>query len=136
MAGMRSQMGAFPEAGPKAREEKLFYKLTDEDGIKIISGEKTPALLSVWCSNDVVQFGTITLLSGGPKPQQTEYDSHPGDAVFYVLKGKISFHIRDRKETYTVEPGDFMFIPAGETYKLINFYGETAKAVFSVAPEF
>lgn len=41
----------------------------------------SPVLLSVWCSNDVVQFGTITLLSGGPKPQQTEYDSHPGDAA-------------------------------------------------------
>ena len=135
MAGSRDQVGVFPAAGPQAREDRLFYKLTDKDGIKMISGEKTPVLLSLWCSNDVVQFGSITVLSGGAKPQQTEYDSHPGDAVFYVTQGKISFHIRDRKETYTVAEGDFMFIPAGEAYKLINFYGGTAKAIFSIAPK-
>lgn len=129
-------LGAFPEAGPAAREKKLFYKLTEEESIRLISGKKTPALLSVWSSNDVVQFGTIKVLSGGAGPQQTEFDRHPGDAVFYVLDGPLTFYIKERKETYDVQPGDFMFIPEGETYKIINFYGKTAKAVFMVAPKF
>ena len=136
MALTIDRLGAFPEEGRKAREDKIFYKLGDENSIHMISGEKTPALLSVWCSNDVIQFGTIKLLSGGPCPQQTEFDSHKGDAVFYVLKGPMTFFIKDRKETYDVESGDFMFVPEGETYKIVNYYGSTAEAVFMVAPEF
>lgn len=135
MAGARSDVGKFPVEGAKAREAALLYKLTDDTGIKMISGNRTPALLSLWASNDVIQFGTVILLSGGPGPQQTEYDSHPGDAVFYVLEGPMTFYIPDRVETYDVEAGNFMFIPEGERYKIINYIGKSIKAVFMIAPE-
>ena len=127
-------LGSFPANGEAARDAKLFYKLDDEHGIRMISGRKTPALLNFWAGNDVVNFGNIRLLAGGPRPQQTEFDSHRGDAVFYVTEGPMTFFIRDRRETYDVQLGDFMFIPAGETYKIINFYAHTAKAVFMIAP--
>lgn len=130
------RLGTFPASGPEAREKAVFYKLSDEDSIKMISGLKTPALLSVWASNDVVQFGTVKILSGGAGPQQTEFDTHAGDAVFYVKNGPMTFYIPDRVETYDVEPGDFMFIPKGERYKIINYYGHTIEAVFMVAPCF
>ena len=133
---MLKDLGQYPASGPESRDEKLFYHLTEENSIRMISGKKTPALLSVWASNDVVQFGTLKLLSGGAGPQQTEWDSHKGDAVFYVLEGPMTFFIKGRSETYDVQQGDFMFIPAGETYKIINYYGKSIKAVFSVAPEF
>lgn len=131
----QSQIGSFPAPGPEAREKKLFYHLTGDEGIKMISGKKTPALISLWASNDVVQFGTIKILSGGPGPQQTEYDQHPGDAVFHVLQGPMTFFVKDRVETYDVQEGDFMFLPAGETYKIINYTGHTIKAVFAIAPK-
>ncbi|MCD8083383.1 MAG: cupin domain-containing protein [Clostridiales bacterium] len=136
MAVTMDNLGAFPVAGEEARNQKKFYKLSDENSIYMISGNRTPALLSVWCSNDVMQFGTIRILTGGAGPQQTEFDSHDGDAVFYVLDGPLTFFMKDRKETYDVQPGDFMFIPKGETYKILNFYGRAAKAVFVVAPSF
>lgn len=136
MAETIERMGRFPVPGPEGREKKLFYKLTDEDGLKMISGTRTPVFLSVWCSNELVQFGTIKILSGGAQPQQTEYDSHAGDAVFYVAEGTLTFFVKDRKETYVVQPGDFMFIPEGETYKIINYYGKTARALFAIAPQF
>lgn len=136
MSGMLSELGKFPASGPESREKKLFYKLTEEDGIHMISGERTPALISVWCSNDFVQFGTIKLLTGGAGPQQTEYDSHKGDAVFYVRKGTMTFFVPERKETFDVEEGDFMYIPEGETYKIINYTGNSIEAVFAIAPEF
>ncbi|MDD3219918.1 MAG: cupin domain-containing protein [Lachnospiraceae bacterium] len=135
MAITINNLGAFPASGPQSREEAVFYKLSDAESIKMISGERTPALLSVWCSNDVMQFGTVKILTGGPEPQQTEFDSHAGDAVFFVLDGPLTFFIKDRKETYDVQPGDYMFIPEGETYKIINYYGKTARAIFAVAPE-
>ena len=100
------------------------------------SGDKTPALLSVWASNDVVQFGTVKILSGGATPQQTEYDEHPGEAVFYVLQGPMTFFCPDTAQTFDVQEGDFMFLPEHTRYKIINYYGHTAKAVFMVAPQF
>lgn len=133
---MLKDLGHFPAGGPESRKAKLFYHLTEDNSIRMISGKRTPALLSVWASNDVVQFGTIKILSGGAGPQQTEWDAHKGDAVFHVLQGPMTFFVRDSGETYDVEEGDFMFIPAGQTYKIINYYGKTIKAVFSVAPEF
>lgn len=136
MAGMLKDLGKYPAPGPEAREQALFYKLTDDDGIKMISGDRTPALMSVWCSNDVVQFGTEKILAGGSGPQQTEFDQHPGDAVFYVIDGPATFFIPERKETYDVQEGDFMFIPEGETYKIINYTGKTIKVLFIVAPTF
>lgn len=137
MGGMLCELGKFPVEGPKSREEKLLYKLTEEAGIWMISGDKTPALISVWASNDKVQFGTLKLLSGGAcGPYQTEFDTHKGDAVFYVLEGNATFFMKDRKETYDVEKGDFMFIPQNECYKIINYYDETIKLVFAIAPEF
>ena len=136
MGQMLSDLGKFPADGAAAREQKVFYHLSDEKSIKMISGKKTPALLSVWASNDVVQFGTIKLLAGGAGPQQTEWDKHPGDIVFYVLKGPMTFYVKEQGDTFDVEEGDFMYIPAGMTYKIINYYGKSIEAVFSVAPEF
>lgn len=134
MAGDYSQIGHFPADGVQAREDKVFYKLTEDDAIKLISGDRTPALISLFCSNDVVQFGTEKILAGGPGPQQTEADSHPGDGIFYVLDGPATFFFPERTETYDVQEGDFMFVPAGEKYKIINFTGHAIKVVFIVAP--
>ena len=128
-------IGRFPEEGNTAREKKLFYKLSEEDSIHMISGTHTPALISLWASNDVMQFGTYKLLSGGPQPQQSEYDSHPGDAVFYVSEGTATFFLPDTKETFLVEKGDFMTIPENTQYKIINYYAGTLKMVFVVAPK-
>ena len=136
MKDVKDQIGFYPVEGTKGREAKLFYKLNDENGLKIISGKRTPALLSIWCSNDLVQFGTIKILSGGAGPWQTEYDRHKGDAVFYIAEGTLTFFLKERKETYVVQQGDFMFIPEGEDYKIINYYAGTAKAVFAIAPQF
>ncbi|MDQ0361482.1 cupin domain-containing protein [Breznakia pachnodae] len=133
---MISELGKFPIDGPKSREMKKFYKLNDEDSIKMISGKHTPVLLSIWASNDVMQFGTIKVLTGGVGPQQTEYDIHAGDAVFYSLSGTMTFYIPNRQETHLVEEGDFMFIPANERYKIINYTGKTIEAVFIIAPQF
>lgn len=136
MTGGINDLGRFPEEGQKSREDRRFYKLSDDRSIHLISGKSTPALLSVWASNDVIQFGNIKILTGGAGPQQTEWDSHPGDAVFYVLEGPITFFVKERQETFLVEQGDFMFLPEGTTYKMINFHGQSVKAVFMVAPKF
>ena len=136
MEGTRKDLGRFPVSGPEGREKKEFYRLTEKDGIKLISGNTTPSLISVWCSNDVIQFGSQKILSGGAVPQQTEWDEHPGDACFYVLDGPVTFFTKKTKETYHVETGDFFFLPADTAYKMINYYGHTIKVLFMIAPQF
>ena len=136
MEGSRNDLGHFPVDGQEGRSKRTFYRLTEKDGIKMISGSKTPALMSVWASNDVVQFGTIQILAGGSGPQQTEYDEHPGDAVFYILDGPVTFFCPDTTQTFHVETGDYFFLPEKTRYKIINYYGHTVKAIFMVAPEF
>lgn len=128
-----ADIGVFPAAGPAARERQEFYKLTEDTSIRLISGTETPALISLWASNDVMQFGTLKVLTGGPKPQQTEWDSHAGDAAFMVLGGTATFFTRD-KQTFLIEQGDFMLLPAKTEYKVINYYGGTLKLVFVIAP--
>ena len=135
MEGTRSDLGKFPMSGPEGREKKVFSRLREADGIKMITGEATPALMSVWCSNDVIQFGSLKILAGGPVPQQTEWDQHPGDACFYVLDGPVTFFTSD-KQTFHVEKGDFFFLPEKTIYKIINYYGHTVKVLFMIAPEF
>ena len=135
MEGTRSDLGHFPADGPEGREMKTFYRLKEENGIKMISGDVTPALISVWCSNDVVQFGSIKVLTGGTVPQQTEWDEHNGDACFYVVDGPLTFFTGD-KQTFNVEKGNFFFLPEHTRYKIINYYGHTGKALFAIAPEF
>ena len=129
------QIGVFPADGEQARKDRVFYKLSDETAIKMISGRKMPCLINLWASNDVMQFGTIKLQAGGPGPWQTEYDAHKGDAVFHVLHGPMTFYVKERHETYDVQEGDFMFIPEGETYKIINYTAQTIEAVFAIAPQ-
>ena len=131
-----SDLGKFPASGEEGREKKLFYKLTEDNSVKMISGKRTPQLISVWCSNDVVQFGSIKILSGGVGPQQTEVDSHPGDAVFYVTDGPMTFFFPDRGETMSVNAGERMYIPADEKYKIINYGAKTIRAIFAIAPDF
>ncbi|MBQ7372633.1 MAG: cupin domain-containing protein [Blautia sp.] len=135
MEGTRSQLGAFPASGQEGREKKLFYRLRETDGIKMVSGERTPALISVWASNDVIQFGTEKILAGGAVPQQTDWDSHPGDACFYVLDGPVTFFTED-KQTFHVETGDYFILPENTKYKIINYYGHTVKVLFMIAPKF
>ena len=140
MAATMADVGHFPVSGPEGREKQLFYEVGDCNAIRIISGDRTPALITLWVSNDVVQFGTVELMAGGNTPQQTEWDEHPGDAVFYVLEGPITFYTGnyadDTQQTFNVDPGDYMLVPEGTRYKIINFCGHRVKAVFAIAPEF
>ena len=48
----------------------------------------------------------------------------------------MTFYVKEQGETFDVKEGDFMYIPAGMTYKVINYYGKSIEALFSVAPEF
>ena len=129
-----NQLGQFPVDGKEGRETGTFYKVTGDTALKVVSGRKTPVLLKFFVSNDVVSVGEMILPTGGIGPRQTEFDVHDGDAVFYVKEGPLTFFFKESKEVFYVENGEFAFIPKGYEYKVINYGGKEAKAVFIIAP--
>ncbi|MDO4274571.1 MAG: cupin domain-containing protein [Eubacteriales bacterium] len=130
-----NKLGQFPADGQEARKSGKFYKLTSDTALKVVSGTKTPVLLNMFVSNDVMSVGELVIPAGGIGPRQTEFDVHDGDAVFYVKEGPLTFFFKESKEVFYIEDGDFAFIPKGYEYKVINYSGKVAKAVFVVAPK-
>lgn len=53
------------------------------------------------------------------------------DESFYVLEGKIDFHVGD--ERFVVEPGGFIFLPRNVPHHF-NLISETAKALLHISP--
>lgn len=129
------KLGQFPASGEEARKQQCFYKITHENSIKVISGKKTPVLLEFFVSNDVVHVGEIIIPAGGTGPRQTEYDTHKGDALFFIVDGPLTFHLKESREVFQAESGESVFIPEGYEYKIINYTGKLTKAVFVIAPE-
>lgn len=128
------QMGHFPVDGPAGREAGVFYKINNDNALYVVNGKKLPTLMKFFVSNDVVHVGQHVVPAGGIGPRQTEYDTHPGDAVFYVEDYEMAFQLPDIEQTFLVKPGEFMFIPSGNRYKMINYNSKPAHVVFIVAP--
>ncbi len=128
------QLGDFPADWKEARRTTRFTKVTREDAMNMVSGEKTPVLLSFRASNEYVHLGELIIPSGGIGPRQTEYDSHKGEAVFYVRNGTATFLIEETAEVFEIPEKEYMFIPANTRYKCINYSGEVVTLVFIVAP--
>lgn len=128
-------LGSFPVDWKTARESGTFTKVTNDTSLKIISGEKTPVLLSFRASSDTVHMGEMTIPAGGIGPRQTEYDSHNGDSVFYVRKGTVTFLLPETDEVFEVHENEYVFLPENTRYKCINYAAGLAVVIFIVAPE-
>lgn len=128
------QLGNFPANWKEARRSTRFTKVTREDALNMISGDKTPVLLSFRASNEYVHMGELVIPAGGVGPRQTEYDAHDGDAVFYVKNGTATFLIEEGGEVFEIPEKDYMFVPANTRYKCINYSAEVVTLVFIVAP--
>lgn len=132
---MYSQLGSFPMDWQQARKTGTFYKVTRENALHVISGKDTPTLLSFRASSDCVHMGEMTIPAGGIGPRQTEYDSHQGDAVFYVRHGVATFLMEGTEDVFEVHEKEYMFIPANISYKCINYESSVLMAVFIIAPK-
>ena len=128
-------LGSFPVDWKEARKTGEFTKVTDETSLKVVSGDKTPVLLSFRASSDCVHMGDMVIPAGGVGPRQTEYDTHKGDAVFYVSKGTVTFMLPKTHDEYEVHEKEYVFIPENTQYKCINYASAVAKVIFIIAPE-
>ena len=94
-----SELGTWPVEGQSARKARKFVKIAKDGRLcSVNSWGEVANLMEFIVSNDVVSIGEMIIPSGGVGPRTSELDSHLGDAVFYVLKGPVTFSSQSRRK--------------------------------------
>src|SRR4030067_547833 len=77
-------------------------------------------------------FGTSTLLPG----QRGTVDKGHAKSheIFFVSRGQVLLHVRDRNEYFELPQQDIILMPEGVPHPLINVGEQTAVICWSVAP--
>ena len=68
------------------------------------------------------------------KPVEKDYQSpHDRDEIYVIVSGNGTFSRGD--ELYDFEPGDFLFVPAGEEHRFETFTDDFVTWVFFYGPD-
>jgi mannose-6-phosphate isomerase-like protein (cupin superfamily) len=134
------QLGKWPIPGEEARKRQRLIKIPKDKTLKLIHGSKNHILVSFFVSNDFVHFGKIQI----PKGIYSDPETHKGDEVLFVLKGKLTVQVYEEEElddksvlheSYEIEAEEQFLIPEGYKHRYLNFSNEIVEAVFGIAPE-
>lgn len=102
------------------------------DALHVIQGELNPTLVSIFVSSDVITAGVIDLLPA----HSSEPETHPGDEVIFVCKGRLNVYLPDTFEWLEAHPKDALFLPEGSRHQYCNYSDEPASLVFAVSPKY
>jgi len=132
-------LGRFPVPGEEARKSKRLIHIPQDKMLRLIHGKENHILVSFFVSNDFVHFGKIQV----PKGIYSDPETHKGDEVLFVLKGKLTVQVYEGDEddasvlheSYEILPEEQFLIPEGMKHRYLNFSNEVVEAVFGIAPE-
>lgn len=133
-------LGRYPISGQEARKNKRLIHIPPEKCLRLIHGKENHILVSFFVSNDFVHFGKIQI----PKGIYSDPETHKGDEVLFVLKGKLTVQVYEDAdeeptgvlhESYEIHPEEQFLIPEGMKHRYLNFSNEIVEAVFGIAPE-
>jgi len=133
-------IGRYPVPGEEARKNKRLIHIPPDKMLRLIHGKENHILVSFFVSNDFVHFGKIQI----PKGIYSDPETHKGDEVLFVLKGKLTVQVykdSDEEDTsvlhesYEILPEEQFLIPEGMKHRYLNFSNEVVDAVFGIAPE-
>jgi mannose-6-phosphate isomerase-like protein (cupin superfamily) len=132
-------IGQWPISGEKARQNGRLILIPKEKMLNVIHGKENHILVSFFISNDIVHFGTMRI------PIRTLSDSevHKGDEVLFVLEGTLMVETFNNENTedavirksHRIKKGEMFFIPEGVSHRYSNFYTESVKVLFGIAPD-
>jgi mannose-6-phosphate isomerase-like protein (cupin superfamily) len=131
-------LGHFPTNGPWSRDSGVITDASPEKALALIHGRQTQALLRIFVANDLLTVGTLTL----PRNTASDVETHPGDEVMQVLKGRMSVELgpeepgRVSGTRFELNAGEKLFLPAAVSHRYLNFEPVAAECVFAVAPEY
>jgi len=133
-------LGRYPISGAEARKNQRLIHIPQDKMLRLIHGKENHILVSFFVSNDFVHFGTIQI----PKGIYSDPETHKGDEVLFVLKGKLTVQVYEDTdeedtsvlhESYEILPEEQFLIPEGMKHRYLNFSNEIVEAVFGIAPE-
>ena len=133
-------LGRYPVSGVEARKNQRLIHIPQDKMLRLIHGKENHILVSFFVSNDFVHFGTIQI----PKGIYSDPETHKGDEVLFVLKGKLTVQVYEDTgeedtsvlhESYEILPEEQFLIPEGMKHRYLNFSNEVVEAVFGIAPE-
>lgn len=80
----------------------------------------------------VLRHGTLVIEIFAPRGVDTQ-QPHTRDEAYVVLRGRGEFVNGDARQQ--IEPGDFLFVPAGVPHRFENFTDDLAVWVIFYGPE-
>ena len=133
-------LGRYPISGVEAGKNRRLIHIPQDKMLRLIHGKENHILVSFFVSNDFVHFGIIQI----PKGIYSDPETHKGDKVLFVLKGKLTVQVYEDAdeedtsvlhESYEILPEEQFLIPEGMKHRYLNFSNEIVEAVFGIAPE-
>jgi len=134
--GRYDLLGNWPAAKFQTQEtaarEGGLVTIRREDRLHFIAGNKTPTLVSLLVSTDLITAGCIEL--GINKMADSE--THPGDEALVVIRGRLNVYLPETYDWFEVQPKDSLFIPEGTPHQYCNMSDEPVEFFFVVAPRY
>jgi mannose-6-phosphate isomerase-like protein (cupin superfamily) len=129
----------WPVSGEKARKNNRLIFIPKDKALKVIHGKENHIFVSFFVSNDLVHFGTMRI----PIRTASDTEVHKGDEVIFVLEGTLMVEVfcSDNAEEAVIRKsqrvgrGEMFFIPEGTRHRYSNYYEESVKILFGIAPE-
>lgn len=134
--GRYDLLGKWPMALPETRNLLLreggMVTLGQRDALHLVLGDKTPTLVSLYVSTDLMTAGTVQLRAG----QRADPEAHPGDEVLYVVKGRLHVYLPDTRDWFEANPKDSVFLPEGTRHQYWNYGDQPVEFAFVVTPRY
>ncbi|MCI7135201.1 MAG: cupin domain-containing protein [Clostridiales bacterium] len=118
------------------KETQYLYKVSEEDKLRVVRGLDYPILMKISVSNDAIQVGEYIIPAGGIQCRMSEPDFHPGETCIFVVSGEMGVFMTETRETFKVLPGEAIYIPANQSYSMMNYGSEPIHATFVITPSF
>ncbi len=131
-------LGNWPKAIPDAASGWTQHVVRASDVVWRLEGEQHPVLVGIDLSTERLTTARIELLPG----QRTDTRIHPGDAVGYVVDGRLNICFPDHsgdsraKRWFQADEKDGFYVPADTEYQLFNMTDQPVQLFLGVAPTY
>ncbi len=126
-------LGQWPVAGKQARKAPvLLYSIPDHKKLISVYGAQHPMLVKFFVSNDLFHMGEFYLPSGSESCRASEPLTHGSDCGLYIKQGPVAVYLIQSGETFLMEDGEVMFLPANTEYQLLNYTDHGVHMIFSI----
>lgn len=134
--GRYELLGKWPAERPRARDaawrEGGMVRIGRQECLHLICGEKTPLLVSLFVSTEVLTAGHLEILPG----KMGDSEAHPGDEALFVIRGRLNVYLPDTYDWFEVNPKDSLYLPEGTRHQYANMSDAPLAFFFAVSPRY